>query len=49
MIRTIEDLYAWAKEKGIEKYDLYVNDECFTRTIYIGDINIDTESEEIHL
>lgn len=46
---TIEDLYAWAKEKGIEKYDLYVNDESFTRTVYIEDIEIDTEYKEIRL
>lgn len=52
---TIKDLYEWAVENNVEKYELYVQyrDEggCYSGRgyIYDGDIEVDKLREEVTL
>ena len=50
IIWTIEELYQWAKEKGIENFTVCVNDEggC-TENIYTDEAVIDKEKKIIYL
>lgn len=50
IIWTIEELYQWAKEKDIQDFTVYVNDEggC-TENIYTDDAVIDKEKKIIYL
>lgn len=50
IIWTIEELYQWAKEKGIENFTVYVNDEGgYESNISTTEVIINKEEKTIYL
>lgn len=50
IIQTIEELYQWAKEKGIENFTVFVNDEGGCKSnIFTTEAIINKEEKTIYL
>ena len=46
---TAKDLYEWAKEKGVEEYELRTSHEIGSDTVDITEVYINEDMQEVEL
>lgn len=49
IIWTIEELYRWACEKGVQNYTCFADEEGCPRNLYVSEVVINEKEETIYL